>query len=104
MTETTRWLADCRTGWVHTDGTACGEYLAPPASTPPSGYWCTEHQLYVRHPDAPDRWAALRSEIQQERAAQDALAAWVEQPERCQGRVEALDRVMAVMDRMEAGE
>jgi len=41
------------TGWVHTDGTACDEYLASPASTPPGGYWCTTHQMYVRHPGSP---------------------------------------------------
>ena len=53
------------------------------------------------------RWNRLREEIQQERAAQDHLAAdhdesghyW--QTERAYGRVEALDRLMAVMDRME---
>ena len=41
-------------GWVHSDGTLCDEYLAPPASTPPgNGYWCTTHQMFVRHPDSP---------------------------------------------------
>jgi len=40
-------------GWVHEDGTVCDEYLAPPASTPPGGYWCTTHQMFVRHPASP---------------------------------------------------
>ena len=48
------WLKDCVTGWVHADGTVCDEHLAPPASTPPgNGYWCTTHQMFVRHPDSP---------------------------------------------------
>jgi hypothetical protein len=46
-------LKDCVSGWVHTDGTICDEYLAPPGSVPPSGYWCTTHQMYVRHPESP---------------------------------------------------
>ena len=56
---------------------------------------------------ADDRWAALRSEIQQERTTQDNLAAdhselgHDDQTERCYGAVAALDRVMSVMDRME---
>ena len=56
------------------------------------------------------RWTALREHITEERAAQDELAAdhaelgHDDQSERCYGRVEALDRVLAVMDRMEAGE
>jgi hypothetical protein len=54
-----------------------------------------------------DRWAALRAEIVQERAAQDQIAAdqaecghdW--SSERAYGRVEALDQMMAWMDREE---
>jgi|GEM_PF-6905502 len=46
-------LKDCVSGWVHTDETVCGEYLAPPGSAPPGGYWCTTHQMYVTHPDSP---------------------------------------------------
>ena len=62
MSATTReeWLESFGvSGWVHDDGTACPEYLAPPASTPPGGYWCTTHQMFVRHPDSPQ--AALGS-------------------------------------------
>jgi hypothetical protein len=54
-----------------------------------------------------DRWAALRGEIAQERTAQDRIAAdqaecghdW--SSERAYGRVEALDQMMAWMDREE---
>ena len=46
-------LKDDVTGWIHADGTACPGYLAPPASTPAGGYWCTTHQMFVRHPDSP---------------------------------------------------
>ena len=54
------------------------------------------------------RWNRLREEIRQERARQAQLAAdhaesghdW--QTERAYGRVEALDRPLATMDRMEA--
>jgi hypothetical protein len=59
------------------------------------------------HAAAESRWAALRDEIQQERTAQDNLAAdhaelgHDDQSGRCYGAVAALDRVMAVMDRME---
>jgi len=49
----TDWLKDCVTGWAHTDGSVCGEYLAPPASAPRGGYWCTTHQMFVRHPGSP---------------------------------------------------
>ena len=44
------WLAGYKTGWVHADGTPCAEYLAPTWSVPPGGYWCTLHEMYVRHP------------------------------------------------------
>jgi len=49
-------------GWIHEDGSVCNEYLAPPESMPPTGYWCTLHEQYVRHPEAtgttlPVRWA-----------------------------------------------
>ena len=60
--------------------------------------------------EAGDRWNLLREEIRTERAAQDELAAdhaelgHDDQTERCYGRVEALDRVLATMDRIEAGE
>ena len=55
------------------------------------------------------RWGQLRDLIRDERSAQDQLAAdhaeqgrdWTS--ERAYGRVEALDRLMAVMDEMEAG-
>ena len=60
------------------------------------------------HAAAESRWGRLREEIRQERAAQDEQAAghgelghW-EQEERAYGRVEALDRLLATMDRMEA--
>lgn len=55
--------------------------------------------------------AELREHIKQERAAQDEMAAdhselsghdW--QTERCYGAVEALDRLLATMDRMETGQ
>ena len=54
------------------------------------------------------RWNRLRAEIERQRAGQDQLAAdhaesghdW--QTERAYGRVEALDRLLATMDRMEA--
>lgn len=63
--------------------------------------------------DAPmtigQRWAALRKEIRRERADQDRNAAdhdelpgHESQTERAYGAVEALDRLMATMDRMEA--
>ncbi len=68
--------------------------------------------LSKEHADRADaaetRWAALREEIRQERATQDQLAADHEesghdwQTERAYGRVEALDRLLATMDRMEA--
>ena len=51
MTE--NWLEGCVTGWIHSDRTACDVYLAPPRSAPPGGYWCTEHQMLVRHPASP---------------------------------------------------
>jgi hypothetical protein len=57
--------------------------------------------------DAITRQAALRDEIQQERTTQDNLAAdhaelgHDDQSGRCYGAVAALDRLMAVMDRME---
>ena len=55
------------------------------------------------------RWNRLRDHITQERAAQDQLAGDHEesghgwQTERAYGRVEALDRLLAVMDELEAG-
>ena len=56
-------------------------------------------------------WAALREHIRQERAAQDEIAAdhselsgHDRQEERCYGRVEALDELLATMTRMEAGQ
>ena len=55
------------------------------------------------------RWNRLREHITQERAAQDQLAGDHEesghgwQTERAYGRVEALDRLLAVMDELEAG-
>jgi hypothetical protein len=60
---------------------------------------------YRRELAAPDRWAALRAEIVQERAAQDQIAADQAElghdrsSERAYGRVEALDQMMAWMDR-----
>jgi hypothetical protein len=45
------WGAGWTGGWVHEDGSVCGEYLAPPASEPPGGYWCTTHQMYVTFPE-----------------------------------------------------
>ena len=56
------------------------------------------------------RWNRLREHIRTERAAQDQLAAehaesghdW--QTERAYGAVLILDRLMAVMDQMEAGQ
>jgi hypothetical protein len=55
------------------------------------------------------RWTALREHIASERAAQDAAAAdhselpgHESQTERAYGRVEALDALLATMDRMEA--
>ena len=65
-----------------------------------------------RHPDMPadtaDRWSRLRDHIREERVAQDQLAA--EHAEygrefrsaRAYGAVAALDRLLEVMDRMEA--
>jgi hypothetical protein len=51
--ERDEWKAHLGTGgWVHEDGSVCGEYLAPPASAPPAGYWCTTHQMHVTHPGA----------------------------------------------------
>ena len=53
------------------------------------------------------RWAALRAHITGERAAQDQLAAdhgelgHRDQEERAYGRVEALDGLLATMDRMD---
>ena len=57
--------------------------------------------------DVGDRWTALRNHITGERTTQDQLAAdhaelghdWAS--ERAYGRVEALDRLLATMDRME---
>ena len=54
-------------------------------------------------------WTALREEIEQERAAQDEQATGHaelghrDQEERAYGRVEALDGLLATMDRTEAG-
>ena len=48
-----KWLEGYVTGWIHSDRTACDVYLAPPQSTPAGGYWCTDHQMFVRHPDSP---------------------------------------------------
>ena len=54
------------------------------------------------------RWNRLREHIREERAAEDQLAADHEesghdwQTERAYGRVEALDELLATMDRMEA--
>jgi hypothetical protein len=57
------------------------------------------------------RWTKLREHIQQERAARDIAAAdhseipgHESQTERAYGRVEALDALLATMDRMEAGQ
>jgi len=55
-------MNEAKTGWIHEDGSVCDEYLAPPESMPPTGYWCTLHEQYVRHPQAtgstlPVRWA-----------------------------------------------
>ena len=61
------------------------------------------------HAAAEARWNRLREHITQERAAQDQLAGDHEesghgwQTERAYGRVEALDRLLAVMDELEAG-
>ncbi len=58
-------------------------------------------------PAEPDRWTALRSEIQQERTTQDNLAAehaeWGRgaRSEQCYAEVKALDWVLATMERME---
>ena len=58
--------------------------------------------------EACDRWTALRDHITQERAAQDEAAAEHaeygrdDRSERAYGAVEALDRLLATMDRMEA--
>ena len=56
------------------------------------------------------RWTALREHIALERAARDTAAAdhselpgHESQTERAYGRVEALDALLATMDRMEAG-
>lgn len=37
-------------GWIHTDGTPCPVFLAPPKG---GRYWCTEHQLSVARPQWP---------------------------------------------------
>ncbi len=63
-----------------------------------------------RTPPPPDhlgRWNRLRDHIREERAAQDQLAAehaeleHDDQSERAYGRVEALDGLLATMDRLE---
>ena len=51
-------MPSSESGWVHDDGTTCAEYLAPPESMPPTGYWCTLHEMYVTHPKAAPRQAA----------------------------------------------
>ena len=60
------------------------------------------------HAAAEARWNRLREHITQERAAQDEAAAEHaeygrdDRSERAYGAVEALDRLLATMDRMEA--
>ena len=62
------------------------------------------------HAAAEARWNRLREHITQERAAQDEAAAEHAEygrtirSERAYGAVEALDRLLAVMDRIEAGQ
>ncbi len=64
--------------------------------------------LLALHAAAEARWNRLREHITQERAAQDEAAAEHaeygrdDRSERAYGAVEALDRLLATMDRMEA--